>query len=681
MIINETVTVAPLAAKGSVITAADFGINIVLGYERFGTHPWEKFDEIQSAVGSTAVRFPGGAEAERLFDYANPNATSAVASDGSIRQLITTDSFLTYCKVNTYKATLDLPVAHLMNDAKYGSRDFDTTKTDEVRAYIAHALQVAGPQGIATFELGNEYESYMTSTEYGKVGSALALITHQEIEKYYAAHPTDAGFKPVVAVQVWGQSVGGSLSLADLSARNHSVMAEFNTAELASVTGVTSHFYYNEGANAGKPNFHVYSNIENSVGYSLDLMKQWSSARGVDLPMVISEWNLNLNDSKNYGLQQVPIILELFSSFVGGGVDQMDFWSTMYHATSLGNYRGELQTAGSLFQIMTHDLIGMKVTDVPISSPNCDIHAFSGAGKSMMFISSMTDNAMNLKMDLSKYLEGYSLSSARIMQVDLTKADGVYKSMTGLAPWEEPDAPVKLTSQVIASLLSGGLYSTALGAHETLVLEFVQNPVAPPTVTRMGSALSDTINGFDSADRIDALGSSDKVMGFGGNDSLYGGTGNDSVWGGDGSDRIWGGTGNDQLFGDVGNDTIEGGLGLDKIHGGAGDDYLAGGDNSDCLWGEAGADGFIFRAGEKGVDTIVDFSSAEGDFLVYDGGAISRANFQVEVRAVAGVGTSAADILIHYGVGGPVIWTLQDDGGLTSLKLLDASTGNLLTLI
>jgi hypothetical protein len=63
-------------------------------------------------------------------------------------------------------------------------------------------------------------------------------------------------------------------------------------------------------------------------------------------------------------------MLELFTSFVAGGADELDFWSTMYNATSLGNYRGELQAAGTLFQIMSHDLIGTRATDVPVASAN-----------------------------------------------------------------------------------------------------------------------------------------------------------------------------------------------------------------------------------------------------------------------------------------------------------------------
>ena len=678
MVTSELVKIAPLATKGGEITAAHFGINLVLGFERFGNQSWEKFDEIQAAVGSKVVRFPGGAETERLFDYAHPNATTAVANDGSIKQLITTDSFLDYCKATNSKATIDLPVEQLLTRGQYGSRDFDTSKMAEVRAFIAHVLEKAGPQGISTFELGNEYESYMTSKEYGRVASSLALITKQEIDKYYAQHPSDVAHRPDIAVQVWGQSVGGSLTAADLAGRNQSVIAEFNAQELAAVTSVDSHFYYNEGANVGKPNHHTYSNIGTTLGFSLSIMNAWNGATGRTMDTMFSEWNVNLNDADSYGIQQIPILLEMFSVMVAGGVDQMDFWSTMYHPTSLSNFRAELQPAGKLFQIMTRELIGMKVNDVPMVSDNYDIHSFSSGNKAEVFISSMIDNAQTLKLDLSAYLAGYNLSSVRLMQVDLSKADGNFKSLTGLAPWEEPDAPIKLTPQTLANYLTSGLISTILGAHETLVLTFD----ASVGVSMKGSGRCDTLSGDASDNVINALASADLVMGLSGNDSLYGGTGNDTVLGGDGKDKLWGDAGRDQLDGGAGNDTLEGKAAADVLHGGAGDDYLAGGDAVDVLYGDAGADAFVFRIADRGGDVVADFSSAEGDYLVYDGGPISRSSFQVEVRAVHGMGVEGtADLLIHFGPGGPVLWTLQDDGDLSSLKLLDASTGALLTLI
>lgn len=675
MTINYSVSVAPLTGAGSVISAADFGMNLVLGYERFGTQPWEKFDEIQSVVGSQSLRFPGGSEAEVLFDYKNPNATSVVANDGTVKQLIATDAFLDYSASTHSRATIVLPVMQLLTEAKYGARDFDSSMAETVRTYIAHILDKSGPQGVATFELGNEYEAYMTSAEYGRVASSLALITHQEIEKYYAAHPGNADFKPEVAVQVWGQSQGGTYSLSDLSARNHLVMAEFNASEMASITAVTSHFYYDEGANAGKANSHTYFNIENAVGYSLDMMKDWNTVTGRTLDTIFSEWNVNKGDADNYGLQQVPVLLELFTNFTSGGVDQLDIWAAMYTPTSLGNYQGNLQASGTLLQLMAKELVGMQANDVPVASADYDIHAFSGQGRAVVFVSSLIDQAMTLNLDIGQYLDRYDLASARLMKVDLTHADGVYKDATGLAPWEETDAPILLNGLTIANYLTLDHYLSQLGPHETLVLVFDQSS------TVLGSDLADIMAGQAKADRIDALGGVDEVKGMAGDDTLSGGVGNDAVFGGHGFDSISGGDGNDRIQGGAGSDILEGKIGNDTVKGGNGDDFLISGNNSDTLTGGTGADAFVFHAGEWGTDLITDFSSAQKDYLVYDGGDVSASDFYLEIRAVAGVGSAAADLIVHFGEDGPALWTLQDAGNLTSLILQDVSNGTLISLI
>ncbi len=677
MTIAETIFVTPYAARGSVITSAEFGMNLVLGYERFGTLPWEKFDEVQAAVGSHSVRFPGGTMAELLFDYANPEATTAVTSAGKVMQLISPDAFLQYSAATGTKATIDLPVRQLLTNAAYGIRDFDPGKADELRAYVDHLLLTGGPQGIATFELGNEYASYMTAVEYGKVASAAGLIVHQEIEKYYSAHPGNDATKPFVAVQVWGQSAGGSFSIADLAGRNQTVMAQFSATELASITAVTNHFYYNEGINPGQPNYHTYSNIQASVGSCLDMMNAWNGATGRTLESIFSEWNVNYRDTHNTGLMQIPVLLELFKSFVEGGVDQLDFWSTMYNSTSLGNYRGELQAAGTLFQIMTHDLIGTQAVEVPVTSANYDIHAFSGNGHAVLFVSSLIDQALSLKMDLSTYLANYDLTSARLMQVDLSKTDGNFGGLTGIAPWQEPDAPIHLTPQNIAALLSANVLTELLGAHETLVLEFNE------TSTITGTVNSDILVGRTGVNQIRALASNDYLEGNSGNDSLYGGMGNDTTNGDAGADRIWGGHGNDLLVGGEGNDTFEGGIGIDLIHGGNGNDFLAGGRGTDVLWGDAGADAFIFRAGDFGIDVIVDYTAAQGDYLIYNGiTPVSVANFTVEVRAVSGLGAEwAVDTLVHVGgIDGKIICALQDTNP-TSLMMQDAVSGAVFDLV
>jgi len=71
------------------------------------------------------------------------------------------------------------------------------------------------------------------------------------------------------------------------------------------------------------------------------------------------------------------------------------------------------------------------------------------------------------------------------------------------------------------------------------------------------------------------------------------------------------------LAGGRGDDVITGGNGNDTLDGGAGNDVLAGNGGNDVLFGRAGADVFNFDKTylqpTGGIDTIADFSSAQGD--------------------------------------------------------------------
>ncbi|WNV09235.1 VCBS domain-containing protein [Tardiphaga sp. 709] len=85
---------------------------------------------------------------------------------------------------------------------------------------------------------------------------------------------------------------------------------------------------------------------------------------------------------------------------------------------------------------------------------------------------------------------------------------------------------------------------------------------------------------------------------------------------------ITGGGAKDLIFGGSQNDTLSGGAGNDLIQGGAGDDILMGGLGNDVLRGGSGADTFKFGAGHIGaanLDSILDFSNAEGDKIDISG--------------------------------------------------------------
>ncbi|MFL5296630.1 MAG: calcium-binding protein [Phenylobacterium sp.] len=105
--------------------------------------------------------------------------------------------------------------------------------------------------------------------------------------------------------------------------------------------------------------------------------------------------------------------------------------------------------------------------------------------------------------------------------------------------------------------------------------------------------------------------------------------------------------------------TAEGGAGDDSLTGSAGDDVLAGGDGNDLLAGGGGADRFVFRAGETGRDTIVDFqghgADGRGDVLALNGFSDHSFNEAVANHHVAQVG---ADVVVSDASGGIV--TLQN---------------------
>lgn len=148
-----------------------------------------------------------------------------------------------------------------------------------------------------------------------------------------------------------------------------------------------------------------------------------------------------------------------------------------------------------------------------------------------------------------------------------------------------------------------------------------------------GTAGSDFIGGGDGNDVLVDNYGANELRGGMGNDTLTvgdgsvgstlrGGAGNDTLTSGAGSDFLYGGSGYDILNGGRGDDTLSGNRGRDTLNGGEGDDIIDGGRSSDILTGGLGADVFVFRAGEKGHDTITDFEDGT-DLIQIDGLAFS----------------------------------------------------------
>jgi Ca2+-binding RTX toxin-like protein len=180
------------------------------------------------------------------------------------------------------------------------------------------------------------------------------------------------------------------------------------------------------------------------------------------------------------------------------------------------------------------------------------------------------------------------------------------------------------------------LYGDA-AADGTQVASFAWD-AATETLTQVGFAAADIVQGVSVADAITGRGGADLLIALAGNDTVDGGGGADTLLGGDGRD------------------VLRGGAGDDWIEGGAGKDRLSGGKDQDVLFGGGGEDRFLFGAG-FGEDSIADFADGEdlidlrdapgidaiGDLTILSGGSLV---------ALVYVGTPAVNegLIIVFGV-------------------------------
>jgi Ca2+-binding RTX toxin-like protein len=253
-----------------------------------------------------------------------------------------------------------------------------------------------------------------------------------------------------------------------------------------------------------------------------------------------------------------------------------------------------------------------------------------------------------------------------------------------------------------------------------------------------GGAGNDTIIAGAGDDAIFGGIGDDALLGNAGQDLLHGGTGHDWLDGGAGGDLIDGGDGWDvlsyqsatsgvvvdltsnanggaatgdvisnvevvqgtnlddtlvgkdngggngvQLYGEGGSDTLLGKGGGDYLFGGAGNDTLDSGFGCDVLIGGSGADRFNFMTalGAGNMDTIQDFSVAEGDrivlsrsvFMDVGTGPLSSTYFNL------GAATSFDHHILYDQGTGELFYDVDGSGGAAAIKFAAVSAGTALS--
>lgn len=198
---------------------------------------------------------------------------------------------------------------------------------------------------------------------------------------------------------------------------------------------------------------------------------------------------------------------------------------------------------------------------------------------------------------------------------------------------------------------------------------------------RVGTALSERIQGFAGDDTLIGGNGQDTLIGDDGDDVILGGGDTldlrDVVFAGADDDSIDGGYGNDELRGDLvgeaGDDVLTGSALSDEIFGNDGFDFINGGFGSDRLNGGADGDRFFhLGVAGHGSDWIQDYNAAEGDVLFYGGGvgAATASDCLVQRANTANAGSAAIDeVFITHIPSGNLLWALVDGDAQTSITI------------
>jgi Ca2+-binding RTX toxin-like protein len=617
----------------SAITEAHFGLNFVAEFEGIGSKPWERFDEIVARLNFQNLRYPGGVSAETAFDYRNPNNASFIDQNGISKRITPLSIYLEYCNREKIDPTVIVPTAVFLTPTRTENhRTFDESQAADAYQFIEYILSAVDSDLTLSLEIGNEYESHMTSVEYGRVAHRLTEIiasatSTNEIED----EGTIAAPETNIFVQAWSYSAGGGLTVSELIERNARVIDEFNAETLAEIDGVVSHYYYANGRNVGTDQEQTFERIEDQIKAIARLHSSWSDASGRDLASRVSEWNVQLKSTSELGLMQISPMMEMFTSFLENGMDQLDFWSAQYHATSIASSSGRMMAAGVLFDTLKPYLIGTQ-TGVSQHSTHQSTYTFVADGRLVSVLSSEKED--RLLIDPAHYAPtvGLHLVDGYIIGVDEASADGVFKELEGLRPYGEPDATITVT-QIPVTSLQGGLSQLFLDSYETLILIFSADQVNRRTV--FGTEYADLLYASGQLTQFVGQGSTDIVsyvqstaavyadlqvsndptgnyehdifvsievlLGSAHNDVLRGSSESNRIDGWSGDDLLVGSGGQDTIGGGSGNDTIRGGSGNDQLNGGPGDDHITTGGGLDSVFGGEGFDTVTFADSEYSV--------------------------------------------------------------------------------
>ena len=263
---------------------------------------------------------------------------------------------------------------------------------------------------------------------------------------------------------------------------------------------------------------------------------------------------------------------------------------------------------------------------------------FSGATTGVSFTAAAAGSVaafLNANPTLPISISGPGITADNLTSVGLLTAGGdtVWRITNGVG------SPLPTDPDSVTLFKVGGGFSTSLSVPANS-FTFVRGGSAGTYILTTSADTFTKASGPQIVSAIQALAANVPyfITGSAFNDTLVGGVSNDTITGGLGADTLKGNSGADLLDGGDGDDLFIRGSGNDTLLGGDGNDTLTGGTDNDSLTGGAGADRFTYTATNEGVDTITDFTIAQGDVLAFQASAFTGLNLGTTLIYNSGTG-------------------------------------------
>jgi Ca2+-binding RTX toxin-like protein len=551
---------------GTFVSQELFGGNTVYSRNTADGTPGAQYTSAIKNLGISNLRYPAG--------QVNTTYSDGLLVNGGLPQHLV--KFMEWAVQNGVKVVIVTPTIEDQFDA------------GELRKFAKLLVSAYGDH-IEAFEIGNEFWSHMTETEYGKIANDSVLAIDRALRDIDSdidiwVQMADASG---VASEYKGED-GGWVSRT-LKA-NLAIISQLSDQAKEIIDGAVEHYYYK------RDNQYLDYAADPTNLIDLDIAT-WRGYLGQDLSLNITEWNIQSSNLYQLGMRSASLMVAQFSYMLEMKVDTAYVWPPQHNTTNdlagSGHVITDTETGlvvnsvgGAIYNLMSDNLVGLEFVRASTRNANSRIetHVFADDERAVVYVASRSDAVEDVSFSLDVVAPNARLTSAMLVGYDKSTSNGMHYSSKHkgqvasdfvLVNGEEyhlNEHDVQASISSLQTYVPGGAgsFEFSLNPFEVVQLTYVLTPREVIHGTSRadkidGSIADEFIFGGYGSDTISGNGGDDKLMGSGGADDLNGGSGNDELHGGAGQDRLIGGSGNDVLVAEAVDLLIDGGPGSDVV--------------------------------------------------------------------------------------------------------------------